>query len=153
MVDVRNISKLQFDNLFDCLKGDKLSKYLLFNIESSYGIFYNEKLIGLLEYEMCFNQISINLALLDKFRGNGYSLLALNKFVEKYGKEFNEFKKFLCLVNPNNYSANRSLEKSDWIITIEYDETMLYEGGSFHKIYYKNNPYYVEKRLLKDDKK
>lgn len=147
-ITLQKISKEQFNIVYDLLKQEDLN-YVSFYYKDVNGILYNEKIIGLFKLKgFIDNSLSIDIAILSEYRGKGLASIASDKIVKIYGEKYPNIKRFIANTSPFNESANRSLKKSSWKQTYEYDELMINEDSEFFNIYYKENPHYEKKKIL-----
>lgn len=125
---------------------------------NSFGIFYYDKLVGLITVNPFIEKmIEIRTLVLSEYRGIGIAQVAREKIVELTGNIFNEYEKYISLVNPDNTSSNKSLQNLGWIKTDELNEMMMDEGAEWFNVYYKLNPYYNREKIIRmvntDDKR
>lgn len=141
LITIKKIpEKLLYEMIEDFKDNDDTKDYDFFG--DSYGIYYKDKLIGLINLSSMFDNLSITIAIKKEYRGNGFASIAVNELVENFGKDYPEIEKFIYNVSTNNISSNKAAKKLNWKETSEYDEVMLDEGGQFFNIFYKINPYF-----------
>ena len=105
------------------------------------GIYYDNKLLGLVGLSPTFNNITIDIMILPQYRHLGIATYVLNKLVLD-GYNFSDYARFMCLCSPQNYPINELMQKLKWNEDASYDDIMLNEGGEFFNIYYQDNPYF-----------
>lgn len=105
------------------------------------GIYYNNKLLGLVRLSPTFGYLSIDIMILSKYRRLGIATYVLSKIVLD-GQNFPDYEKFICLCSPKNIASNKLMQKLNWYQDTSYDDVMLNEGGEFFYVYYKENPYF-----------
>ena len=110
------------------------------------GIYYHNKLLGLVGLSPTFINLAIDIMILPQYRHLGIATYVLNKIVLA-GYNFPEYARFMCLCSPKNYPINKLMQKIKWNQDTSYDDIMLNEGGEFFNIYYQDNPYFQK---LKD---
>lgn len=121
---------------------DNLTGFVNFVYSDSLkGIYYNNKLLGLISLSPAFGYLSIDIMILPKYRHLGIATYVLSKIAIE-GQNFSNYEKFICLCSPKNIASNKLMQKLKWQQDTSYDDVMLNEGGEFFYIYYHNNPYY-----------
>ena len=154
LISLKTLKEEEFNKIDEILRRDKsVSSYVCFNYFAlvTNGIFYKEKLIGLLNLNYFLNNsLSVSVALLEKYRGLGIMTVVYEKIIEIYGKEFLDVPMFIANVCPRNTNAIASFRRMSLIETHEFDDEMINEGAEFFSIFYKENPY---RKLVKDDRK
>ena len=121
---------------------DNLTRFVNFVYSNKLnGIYYSDKLLGLVELSPAFGYLSIDLMILPQYRNLGIATYVLSKII-LVGESFPNYERFICLCSPKNIAINNLMQKLKWGQDTSYDETMLNEGGEFFYIYYHNNPYF-----------
>ena len=105
------------------------------------GIYYNNKLLGLVKLSPVFGYLSIDIMILPKYRHLGIATYVLSKLLLD-GQNYPNYEKLICLCSPKNIASNKLMQKLKWYQDSSYDDVMLNEGGEFFNIYYQKNPYY-----------
>ena len=152
LVDLRLIDEVTFNKINSIFKEDEqASKFVnLYFKENSFGIYYQDILVGLVNTcPFIEGNRSINIAILNEYRGRGIAQVALEKLVDNYGYLYTKSKMFLANICPFNKNSIKSLENLGWNQTRDYDELMIDEDAEFFILFYKNNPYYEKKEVLK----
>lgn len=137
------------DKITNNLNNDpEVNKFITFNNKKqSNGILLNNKVIGLFElYKFINGSITIHSALLKEYRNKGIGKIIINKIVEEYGKNYPDSEYFIVNIDYKNERAIRSIEKTDWEKTYDYDEIMIDEGSQFFVLYQKRNPNFYRKK-------
>ena len=105
------------------------------------GIYYDSRLLGLVGLSPTFNNLSIDIMILPKYRHLGIATYVLSKIILD-GQNYPNYEKFICLCSPKNIASNKLMQKLKWSQDTSYDDVMLNEGGEFFYIYYHNNPFF-----------
>ncbi len=105
------------------------------------GIYYDNKLLGLITLSPAFGYLSIDIMILPKYRHLGIATYILSKIAIE-GQNYPNYEKFICLCSPHNIASNKLMQKLKWSQDTSYDDVMLNEGGEFFYIYYQENSYY-----------
>lgn len=150
-ITLNKINKSTFNEISYILNNDlEINKYVKFNnYENTYGIYLNDKLIGLFSLYLFINfNVAIHIALLKEYRNKGIGYFVLNNIIKKYGMNYTDSEYFILDVSCNNEKALNSFSKMNWKNTNEFDELMINEGGEFFKLYKKENPHYIKRKDL-----
>lgn len=150
-ITLNKIEKCTFDKISDILNNDlEVSKYVKFSdYKNTYGIYLNDKLIGLFSLHLFINfNVTMHIALLKEYRNKGIGYYVLDGIIKKYGINYPDSEYFMIDVSYNNEKALNSFNKMNLKTTNEFDELMIDEGGEFFKLYKKENPYYVKRKEL-----
>ena len=74
------------------------------------GIYYNNKLLGLIELSPALGYLSIDIMILPKYRHLSIATYVLNKIILN-GQTFPQYEKFICLCSPKNIASNKLMQK------------------------------------------
>ena len=127
-------------------KKDNIENFVFFDYYSQdlYGIYLNNKLVGLYRLSPFMGELSIDYYVLPEFRGNNIIAASLDNFVLQMGAQRTDIKCFFVNINPQNEKSLKILKKLGWKQTYNYDDVMLEEGAEFFYIFVKDNPFYNE---------
>ena len=121
---------------------DNLTGFVSFAYSNNLnGIYYHNKLLGLIELSPAFGYLSIDIMILPKYRHLGIATYVLSKITME-GQNIPNYERFICLCSPKNIASNKLMQKLKWQQDTSYDDVMLNEGGEFFYIYYHENPFY-----------
>ncbi len=144
---LQQISKEQFNIIYSLLREEGL-EYVSFSYNDVNGILYKKKIIGLFKLKKFIdNNLSIDIAILNEYKGKRIAPITLEKIVKTYGEKYPNIKRFIANTSPFNKPVIKSFSNSSWTQTYEYDELMIDEGSEFYNIYYKENPYYKKEKI------
>ena len=150
-ITLNKINRDTFNEISDTLNNDlEVGKYVKFSdYKNTYGIYLNDKLIGLFSLHLFINfNVTMHIALLKEYRNKGIGYYVLDGIIKKYGINYPNSEYFMIDVNYSNEKALNSFNKMNLKTTNEFDELMIDEGGEFFKLYKKENPYYVKRKEL-----
>lgn len=149
-INFKPITEEQYEYIEkDLLKDDKI--FVRFTYDDIYGIFMDDKLVGMFQLCNLWQQLSIYIAIISKYRGNNFAGIALEKIVNDFGKINPSVKYFYGQINPKNVNSNKVMEKMGWQRDYSYDDVILDEGGEYFLLYAKENPYYQKEQELKGE--
>lgn len=150
LVTLGEINEETFNKVYNNMLKDGLNYVHFYYTQNTYGIFYQGVPVGLFRLDRWIERnISISIAILNEYRGNGIAPIATDLIVDVFGEYYPDAKEFLANINPNNESSARAINKAGWKVTYEYNELMMEEGAEWFNVYYRNNPYYEKEGGLK----
>ena len=151
LISFSSMTKEEFDDLNHKFLQDKsITDFVQFSYQplNQSGIFYNNKLIGMV-YVMSFidETLAVSIALLKEYRGLGISQVAYEKLIDLFGEKFSDYRAFVLNIAPNNIQALKSVAKTSFRQSHEFDEIMMEEGAEYFYTFFKDNPYYMERKV------
>ena len=149
-INFKPITEEQYEYIEkDLLKDEK--KYVQFTYNDVYGIFIDDNLVGMFQLCNLWQQISIYIAIISKYRGNNFAGLALEKIINDFGAMNPSVKYFYYQIDPENVNSIKVIKKIGWQRDYSYDDVILDEGGEYFILYAKENPYYQKEQELKGE--
>ncbi len=150
VVLLENITEEQFNNINNEAISEEEKWVSFYYGRDIHGISYDDKLVGIFRLiRFIGNSLSIDMYISKEYRGKGIAAKALDQIPIVFGEKYPDVEYFMANPEPANKNSIKAVEKAQWIPEHAYDEMMYEEGGTFYKLYKKENPYYEKKSGLK----
>lgn len=124
------------------------SEFVYFDVNNSNVVYYNSIIFGFYNVKKieCDNLITIEYALVKRFRGYNIGQEFLHIIVNKVLKENSEYEKVVLMIKYSNTASKKVAQKEQFSIDIDLMER-LSEEISDYVPYSKRNKYYENKKF------